>query len=63
MDPNANLAEQRLLCARLNVGDSTDEQACLDASRLADLVEALDEWIMGGGFLPSAWIKGQGRNR
>ncbi len=26
-----------------------------DAIRLAELSEALDEWIKGGGFLPAAW--------
>ena len=25
------------------------------AERMADAVEALDTWIRGGGFLPSAW--------
>jgi hypothetical protein len=25
--------------------------------RLAELVQALDEWIRGGGFLPEEWNK------
>jgi hypothetical protein len=27
----------------------------LDATRLAELVLALDEWIRKGGFLPTRW--------
>lgn len=26
-----------------------------DLERLADLMEALDEWLSKGGFLPKAW--------
>ena len=26
-----------------------------DANRLAELVEALNNWILKGGFLPKAW--------
>jgi hypothetical protein len=29
------------------------------SERLADLVEALDGWISGGGFLPAAWERGR----
>lgn len=51
MDPNANLAEQRRIVARFALGKATKA----DGPRLADLVEALDEWITGGGFLPTPW--------
>ena len=51
MDPNANLNEQRELAAKIAKGDGD----AYDAERLADLVEALDQWIAGGGFLPRAW--------
>lgn len=49
MDPNANLAEQRRLFSSL------DKWTRADLERLAELAEALDEWISAGGFLPDAW--------
>jgi hypothetical protein len=56
MDPNANLAEQRRIAERLIMNQIGREQERLhDAARLAELVEALDEWITNGGFLPDAW--------
>lgn len=51
MDPNANLAEQLTIAARINAG--TPEEG--DADRLAELVEALNEWVANGGALPAAW--------
>lgn len=54
MDPNANLAEQRRLTARILNNESDASQ---DALRLAELAEALDEWITKGGFLPDAWVR------
>lgn len=51
MDPNANLAEQRRIIARINEGAPFVE----DERRLAELAEALDEWLSNGGFLPEAW--------
>jgi len=58
MDPNANLEAQRLI--RKRVQECMCERDCClscthDAIRLADLSEALDEWISKGGFLPSDW--------
>lgn len=55
MDPNANLAEQKRIARRLLALDRPLVEIAADASRLAELVEALDEWITKGGFLPSAW--------
>lgn len=57
MDPDANLAEQLDSARRILSG----EYANLDfhAERLAELVIALDEWIRGGGFVPSRWTEGQ----
>jgi hypothetical protein len=52
MDPNANLEELRTLVALILSEDEHEES---DALRLAELVEALDGWIAGGGFLPAAW--------
>ena len=62
MDPDANLKEQLEIIARIIARGETgsyteaerDEQVA-DAERLADLVEALDGWIKGGGFPPAAW--------
>ena len=56
MDPNENLRQQNVLADRINAqrdrGEHIDEH---DAMRLAELVLALNEWIVGGGFLPSVW--------
>ena len=66
MDPTANLAEQR----RITVGIMKIWDACPEdghftgtqeadlarhAYRLAELVQALDAWMAGGGFLPDSW--------
>lgn len=55
MDPDANIAAQRLLIARLRA-DPGDQDA---RNQLADLSQALWAWVKGGGFLPTApdWIK------
>lgn len=53
MDPNANLAEQRRLIA--DMLGANDEIDTGDALRLAELAQALDEWISRGGFLPKEW--------
>jgi hypothetical protein len=66
MDPTANLEEQRELAAdALSIqdgcsdqGEYTDEQEkrlAEIATRQAELFQALDAWIIGGGFLPEAW--------
>lgn len=56
MDPNANLKEMLELAASL-IEAADDEEAIdpIDAVRLAELVQALDGWIKGGGFLPTEW--------
>jgi hypothetical protein len=47
MDPNTNLEQIRALVAeRIEAGDE-----------LVELVEALDNWITRGGFLPRDWKK------
>jgi hypothetical protein len=60
MDPDANLIEQRNiardLIARFDRGENLSDY---DAARLAELVIALDEWIIGRGFLPASWQKAQ----
>lgn len=61
MDPNANLEEMRQLAAAIlamtveQAGETETADLHADAVRLSELVEALDGWISGGGFLPKAW--------
>jgi len=63
MDPNANIEEQLRITAELQTlanspGPLTPEQADHVAQRvfrLAELIEALDFWLTGGGFLPERW--------
>ena len=58
MDPTANLKEQREIFKRILAGGEFADQEFLDdAVRLAELVEALDDWIMACGFLPGQWTK------
>ena len=52
MDPNANLREQRELAKRLLDHDREDDD---DVWRLCELIEALDEWLSKGGYLPQDW--------
>lgn len=54
MDPDECLKEIRELITRLNAADDRDDFEGF-AADLAEHVEALDEWIIGGGFLPRAW--------
>jgi hypothetical protein len=68
MDPNANLARQRELSQEIltivdqcsDDGEFTEDQE-LElvhlAANLAEHVQALDEWITRGGFLPEGWAK------
>lgn len=55
MDPDANLAEQIEIVKLAQHGAAT----LADFERLTDLVEALDQWIVGGGFLPERWREGR----
>lgn len=69
MDPEANLTEQRELAEEIirKYDELEDEHAfeqlsaaerhdfLCDAQRLAELVQALDQWIVRGGFLPARW--------
>ena len=55
MDPHANLVEQRLIARRLLALDRPLVEIAADASRLAELVEALDAWCSKGGVLPGPW--------
>lgn len=50
MDPNENLKQQLQMAKDILDGVHFDQEG-----ELAELVLALDEWIMGGGFLPTDW--------
>lgn len=51
MDPNENLERQRRIVAGILSSVQADDRAV----ELAELVEALDQWITNGGFLPKEW--------
>jgi hypothetical protein len=56
MDPDENLRQQLRLAKKLL--DAWDNETRIDrdvAIRLAERVEALDEWLSKGGFLPKRW--------
>jgi hypothetical protein len=55
MDPNATLNDIRKTVKAITDAHDRDECCPTDAIRLAELVEALDNWIVNGGFLPDAW--------
>lgn len=61
MDPNANLIEL-LGLAHAIVNDDEQNSYCgvQERDRMAELIIALDERIMKGGFLPTRWT---GANR
>lgn len=56
MDPNAILAQIR---AVINLVRDDETARTLDAyaelEKITDEAEALDEWLSGGGFLPTEW--------
>lgn len=54
MDPNATLERLRELVAE-NAAAETDAHKADLADAFAELVEALDNWICCGGFIPLAW--------
>lgn len=54
MDPHANLREQLEITERMLDPDSQSVDTG-DALRLAELVEALDQWLYKGGMLPNRW--------
>lgn len=52
MDPSETLANIRWLVKHHNNEDDTSE--------LVNNINALDEWLSKGGFLPDDWSKGNG---
>lgn len=62
MDPNETLRRLRGLTERVHCGEvMSDDEIENVMEELAELVDALDEWITKGGFLPKAWQEVQRR--
>lgn len=58
MDPDTTLQELRALAHELIFCDEDNrEKLEANAVRTGELIQALDEWITKGGFLPEAWQK------
>lgn len=51
MDPDANIEEQLRLATRMAEGPISEHEG----RRLAELVLALDEWLVRKGFKPRRW--------
>jgi hypothetical protein len=71
MDPDVNLAEQRSLSGEIvsmvdadgfETDDTLREGVIERAVRLAELCEALDQWILRQGALPREWYEKQKLN-
>ena len=65
MDPDEALRELLELAAR-NANNDVDAMtsaeitgAAYDASRMADLVEGLDQWLSRASCLPERWSRGR----
>ena len=53
MDPDENLTDQRRLAHAILI--DPDENQSREAAQLAELVLALDEWLVRSGFRPQDW--------
>jgi len=51
MDPNANLAELTDLLGDWVAGHD------VDTDRALQLMDALNDWMVSGGFLPTEWMR------
>lgn len=54
MDPTATLVSIRALIKVINENNDSERWEEL-ADSLAEVVEALDQWMAKGGFLPVQW--------
>lgn len=69
MDPDANLNEQRQLKLELDqmgysAANPTHQMRRIEKlERLAELAEAMDQWLSDGGFLPLPWRQMPGSAR
>lgn len=55
MDPNVTLGRIREILEAYDREE--DEVSHHLGNELVDLVEGLDHWLSGGGFLPAPWAK------
>lgn len=63
MDPDEALANIRMLAAKIIELSNSDDEPDVDPAQdlaiegleLSEAAQALDEWIVKGGFLPAAW--------
>lgn len=56
MDPDATLRQLRAAMTECRTALHDDGDRLPDATRgLVELVDALDEWLSYGGFLPQEW--------
>jgi hypothetical protein len=63
MDPNANLARQRVVQGYLREAGENVERRMGLLTELSELTEALDHWLTGGGFLPTPGGSGRDSGR
>ena len=54
MDPNEAL--NRIIELTQAVLLENPDHQTLEATELAERIEALNDWILCGGFLPEAWV-------
>jgi hypothetical protein len=60
MDPNETLKQLRRLVEKQYALERSEGMLdSHDVARLVTLVDAMDNWIRHGGFLPRAWREGQ----
>lgn len=62
MDPNTALAQLRVLTAIALVaseGAPAETPSQLVLLKMAEIFNGLDEWLAGGGFLPTDWREGK----
>lgn len=57
MDPNETLTKLRDLIGEIFETNEADDDCTDMAVEMAELFDALDGWIIKGGFLPDAWSK------
>lgn len=57
MDPTTCLREIRALIREFQAGEA------IEIGRFVELVESLDRWVTGGGFLPRTWDRAQAKAR
>ena len=58
MDPNETLRCLRALSKQI-IKENENEEMPDNGMHMANIFQALDEWIVKGGFLPQDWQKGQ----